>query len=214
MSILQQLSPLLELIGSLIGSCAIVIAAWLGVRELNNIAQKRLNNYRDKDSNISELLVKAKNEITIVVAYGDTLVTELSQIIEWCLSRGVAVRYLMLTVDAAKKMNHEFFDNTSVDTAKQVNMVKNALEKMKKNGKLEVREWSRMLPVSYIGIDIGKDCRGHGSIIHMMPYLYNTRTDNSPISYLTYDSEKTQFEVTAESIEKMWEHARTVQYSV
>ena len=211
MGILQQLSPLIELMGSLIGAGAIVIAAWIGVRELNNFAQKRLDNYRDKDSNVSELLVKAKKEITIVVAYGDALVTELSQIIEWCLCRGVTIRYLMLTVDAAKKMNRDFFDNTSVDTAEQVNMVKSMLEKMKDKGNLEVREWSLMLPVSYIGIDIGSNSRGHGSIIHMMPYLYNTSTDCSPISYLTYDSEQVQFKVTAESIEKMWEHAMPVQ---
>lgn len=210
MGIIQELSPLFELFCSLIEAGAIIAAAMIGVRELNSIAQKRLDNYRDKSGSVSELLIKAKSDITIVVAYGDKLMTEFAPIIEWCLSRGVKVRYLMLTVAAAEKMNRDFLGNMSVNTAEQVKMVKDLLEKMEGKENLEVREWSGMLPVSYIGIDIGR--RGPGSVIHMMPYLYNTGTDNSPISYLTYDASDAQFKVTANSIENMWKDAKPAQH--
>ena len=207
MSLFEKLTLLMDFLGSLLEAGGVVLAAKIGVSGLNTIAQKHFDNYRDKNHNLSRLLAKAESEITVVAEYGNKLLEEYATVIENRMRHGVVVRYLMLTTEAAEKMDRDFLCVNGIHTREEVEKVREKLRTMQSVGEIEVREWNLPLTASYIGIDLNYSFGKSESALQVMTYLYKTETKASPISYLTYKEDYNRFSTTVNSINQMWDNA-------
>lgn len=214
MSFLQDCSPLMDLLGSLIEAAGIVVAAKIGVKGFDSITQKRIDNYQAKNHDLGKLLVKAEVEITIVAAYGDELLNQYASTIANCMRHGIAVRYLMHTIDAAEKMNKDFLCKKNAQTKDEVTNVRNKLHSLHSAGRIEVREWDQPLTASYIGIDLNEKRQKCEPTLQIMTYLYNTPSKETPISYVTYKEDYKRFSVIVKSINQMWDNAIPVDTSL
>lgn len=207
MAFLQDWSPLTDLLGSLIEAAGIVVAAKIGVKGFDSITQKRIDNYQSKNHDLGKLLMKAEVEITIVAAYGDELLNQYASTIADCMRHGIAVRYLMHTIDAAEKMNEDFLCRKDARTKDEVINVRKKLHSLHSVGQIEVREWNQPLTASYIGIDLNQKSPKSEPTLQIMTYLYNTPSNETPISYITYKEDYKHFLVTVNSINQMWDNA-------
>lgn len=181
MAFLQDWSPLTDLLGSLIEAAGIVVAAKIGVKGFDSITQKRIDNYQSKNHDLGKLLMKAEVEITIVAAYGDELLNQYASTIADCMRHGIAVRYLMHTIDAAEKMNEDFLCRKDARTKDEVINVRKKLHSLHSVGQIEVREWNQPLTASYIGIDLNQKSQKSEPTLQIMTYLYNTPSNETPI---------------------------------
>lgn len=203
-----------EIVCALIEAMGTILAAAIGVGWLGKIVKKNMDtyffSYSDTKHDLHRIMRRAKNSLTIVVAYGDRLLESYGNEIESYLKRGIQVEYLMLDREHAFSLDRDYYQKKEQETAEALDRTLRKLEKLSQYENLQIRESNLFLSASYIGVDLYEplEKRGVSPVIQVMIYQFGIRTPQSPITYLFPDANPRQFETTAECIQKMWEHGK------
>lgn len=201
-----------EITSSIIEAAGTVLAAIIGVGWIGKIVNRNVAtnffNYSNKKHNLNRLMRRAKNSITIVVAYGDNLLDTYESNIEAYLKHGIQVQYLMLSKKRAFEIDKEFYNMDEESIAEAIKKVLDSLERLSgKYNNIEIREIDTFLTASYIGIDIDEDINEQwksNSIVQLMLYQFHIETPQAPITYFSPKHNLLQFKNTVKSIQDMW----------
>ncbi len=165
--------------------------------------------YKNNRKLTRRLIKNATHDVTIILAVGDVFFNEYEEVLARKMKAGIKVNVLILTKDKwLTHSNYIKFDGDAIVDYEKTISILTRLKNAEAGKMLEVREFDDMMTASYIGIDLCKASRSiwrrSNPIIHMMLYQYGTMTEDSTIAYLTLRKTLEQFEITEESIEKMW----------
>lgn len=200
-----------EIIASIIQAFGTVIAAFVAALFAQKIVRKEIrpyfHSYADKNHDLSDITMKAQSDIFIVAAVGDRLLKRYRSELERNLKSGIQVRYLLLDKSGFQKQENYL---NGVDVDEQIyNDVLRELKELKEKYPqlLEVRIFHGFLTASYIGVDIWPDpLKGSlpNQVIQVMLYQYLVHAENSPITYLSLETDKEHYTSTVNSIKSMW----------
>ena len=207
-----------DILVALIGAGSVIAAACIGIRGARKIVKERhayFTSFSSRGHDLGRFLMQAKEEIAIVVIYGDQLLANYGKLLENLLLHGIRINFLMLEEEAAFAMSKKYFGEKRKQFDRNVNKVFDQIDEIKaaiktgntENKKLATRVWSLPLSASYIAIDCGI---GEGltpkdtAEIQIMLYQYTIPTKNAPITYMSKVGDVSVFEHTVASIKAMW----------
>lgn len=210
-----------DILVALIGAGSVIAAACIGIRGARKIVKERhayFTSFSSRGHDLGHFLMQAKEEITIVVIYGDQLLTNYGNLLENLLLQGIRINFLMLEEEPAFAMSKKYFGEKRKQFDRNVNKVFDQIDEIKaaiktgntENKKLATRVWSLPLSASYIAIDCGI---GEGltpkdtAEIQIMLYQYTIPTKNAPITYMFKVGDVSVFEHTVASIKAMWKES-------
>ena len=210
-----------DILVALIGAGSVIAAACIGIRGARKIVKERhayFTSFSSRGHDLGHFLMQAKEEITIVVIYGDQLLTNYGNLLENLLLQGIRINFLMLEEEPAFAMSKKYFGEKRKQFDRNVNKVFDQIDEIKaaiktgntENKKLATRVWSLPLSASYIAIDCGI---GEGltpkdtAEIQIMLYQYTIPTKNAPITYMSKVGDVSVFEHTVASIKAMWKES-------
>ena len=210
-----------DILVALIGAGSVIAAACIGIRGARKIVKERhayFTSFSSRGHDLGRFLMQAKEEITIVVIYGDQLLANYGNLLENLLLQGIRINFLMLKRAPAFAMSKKYFNEEWEQFYFNVNKVFDQIDKIKaaikigdtENEKLATRVWSLPLSASYIAIDCGI---GEGltpkdtAEIQLMLYQYTIPTENAPITYMSKVGDVSVFEHTVASIKAMWKES-------
>ena len=210
-----------DILVALIGAGSVIAAACIGIRGARKIVKERhayFTSFSSRGHDLGRFLMQAKEEITIVVIYGDQLLTNYGNLLENLLLQGIRINFLMLEEEPAFAMSKKYFGEKRKQFDRNVNKVFDQIDEIKaaiktgntENKKLATRVWSLPLSASYIAIDCGI---GEGltpkdtAEIQIMLYQYTIPTKNAPITYMSKVGDVSVFEHTVASIKAMWKES-------
>lgn len=210
-----------DILVALIGAGSVIAAACIGIRGARKIVKERhayFTSFSSRGHDLGRFLMQAKEEITIVVIYGDQLLANYGNLLENLLLQGIRINFLMLEEEPAFAMSKKYFGEKRKQFDRNVNKVFDQIDEIKaaiktgntENKKLATRVWSLPLSASYIAIDCGI---GEGltpkdtAEIQIMLYQYTIPTKNAPITYMSKVGDVSVFEHTVASIKAMWKES-------
>lgn len=210
-----------DILVALIGAGSVIAAACIGIRGARKIVKERhayFTSFSSKGHDLGRFLMQAKEEITVVVIYGDQLLANYGNLLENLLLQGIRINFLMLEEEPAFAMSKKYFGEKRKQFDRNVNKVFDQIDEIKaaiktgntENKKLATRVWSLPLSASYIAIDCGI---GEGltpkdtAEIQIMLYQYTIPTKNAPITYMSKVGDVSVFEHTVASIKAMWKES-------
>lgn len=210
-----------DILVALIGAGSVIAAACIGIRGARKIVKERhayFTSFSSRGHDLGRFLMQAKEEITIVVIYGDQLLANYGNLLENLLLQGIRINFLMLEEEPAFAMSKKYFGEKRKQFDRNVNKVFDQIDEIKaaiktgntENKKLATRVWSLPLSASYIAIDCGI---GEGltpkdtAEIQLMLYQYTIPTKNAPITYMSKVGDVSVFEHTVASIKAMWKES-------
>lgn len=210
-----------DILVALIGAGSVIAAACIGIRGARKIVKERhayFTSFSSRGHDLGRSLMQAKEEITIVVIYGDQLLANYGNLLENLLLQGIRINFLMLEEEPAFAMSKKYFGEKRKQFDRNVNKVFDQIDEIKaaiktgntENKKLATRVWSLPLSASYIAIDCGI---GEGltpkdtAEIQIMLYQYTIPTKNAPITYMSKVGDVSVFEHTVASIKAMWKES-------
>lgn len=210
-----------DILVALIGAGSVIAAACIGIRGARKIVKERhayFTSFSSRGHDLGRFLMQAKEEITIVVIYGDQLLENYGNLLENLLLQGIRINFLMLEEEPAFAMSKKYFGEKRKQFDRNVNKVFDQIDEIKaaiktgntENKKLATRVWSLPLSASYIAIDCGI---GEGltpkdtAEIQIMLYQYTIPTKNAPITYMSKVGDVSVFEHTVASIKAMWKES-------
>ena len=195
--------------GSVVGAAATIFAALINGGIFRNTIRKEIVpnffSYSEPHHDLWPLLRSAKEEIIIVVAYGDRLLKGQKEHLECLLKRGIRIKYLMLDPGKALEMGTSFIYPTSpldyvlrarrLEAKAEISDALSSLEMLQRSvpGGMEIRMTSLPLTASYIAIDLPTRVTNPSrcnALIQMMVYQFGVMPENSPIAYLRFKNEK------------------------
>lgn len=203
-----------DILVALIGAGSVIAAACIGIRGARKIVKERhayFTSFSSKGHDLGRFLMQAKEEITIVVIYGDQLLTNYGNLLENLLLQGIRINFLMLESKTAFDMSKQYFGEEEYQYKPGAENAVDRLKKIKakniENKKLTIKAWTQRLSTSYIAIDCGieedrtpKDT----AEIHVMLYQYKTPTGKAPLTYMSKVGDASVFDRTVASIKAMW----------
>lgn len=202
-----------DILVALIGAGSVIAAACIGIRGARKIVKERhayFTSFSSRGHDLGRFLMQAKEEITIVVIYGDQLLANYGNLLENLLLQGIRINFLMLKRTEAFKMSETYFGEKENQYKPGAKKAVERLEKIKaknfENKKLTIKG-SKQLSTSYIAIDcgIGEDQQPKDTAeIHVMLYQYKTPTEKAPITYMSKAGDASVFDRTVASIKAMW----------
>lgn len=204
---------LVDIACATIESAGVIIAAIIGVGGLRKITKEGFDTYftsfSSENHDLKRVIKRAKDEITIIVAYGDNLLKEYTSLLNECMERGVRVNFLMLSRERALQMAQDYYQAKTETFCEEIEVSLNALEQLTKHDNFRIKIWHYPLPASYIAIDCGvSDGRARmDALIQVMIYQYGVLTPNAPITYLSHKKNNNAFYHTVESLKNMWSRA-------
>lgn len=203
-----------DILVALIGAGSVIAAACIGIRGARKIVKERhayFTSFSSRGHDLGRFLMQAKEEITIVVIYGDQLLENYGNLLENLLLQGIRINFLMLERTEAFKMSESYFGEEANQYKPGAKKAVERLEKIKakniENKKLTIKAWSKQLSTSYIAIDcgIGEDQQPKDTAeIHVMLYQYKTPTEKAPLTYMSKAGDASVFDRTVASIKAMW----------
>lgn len=210
-----------DILVALIGAGSVIAAACIGIRGARKIVKERhayFTSFSSRGHDLGRFLMQSKEEITIVVIYGDQLLANYGNLLENLLLQGIRINFLMLEEEPAFAMSKKYFGEKRKQFDRNVNKVFDQIDEIKaaiktgntENKKLATRVWSLPLSASYIAIDCGI---GEGltpkdtAEIQIMLYQYTIPTKNAPITYMSKVGDVSVFEHTVASIKAMWKES-------
>lgn len=206
-------------IAALIGAGGVIIAALISVRGIGRVVDRKIDSYffsySDRKHSLDRIMRNAKKEITIVVIYGDKMLTEYLEDLRSYLRRGIDIDFLMLSPKYAILTDTGYYLKGPEDTCRCLANVMDMLKELKTvqgrdSGTLEIRVAETFLTASYIGIDLDLREDENGvwedrALIQMMIYQFGIKTPDAPITYLSPRKNIKQFSNTVKSIRQIWE---------
>lgn len=206
-----------DILVALIGAGSVIAAACIGIRGARKIVKERhayFTSFSSRGHDLGRFLMQAKEEITIVVIYGDQLLENYGNLLENLLLQGIRINFLMLERTEAFKMSESYFGEEANQYKPGAKKAVERLEKIKakniENKKLTIKAWSKQLSTSYIAIDcgIGEDQQPKDTAeIHVMLYQYKTPTEKAPLTYMSKAGDASVFDRTVASIKAMWKES-------
>lgn len=203
-----------DILVALIGAGSVIAAACIGIRGARKIVKERhayFTSFSSKGHDLGRFLMQAKEEITIVVIYGDQLLKNYGNLLENLLIQGIRINFLMLESKTAFDMSKQYFGEEEYQYKPGAENAVDRLKKIKakniENKKLTIKTWSQRLSASYIAIDCGieEDQQPKDTAeIHVMLYQYKTPTEKAPLTYMSKDGDASAFEHTVASLKQMW----------
>ena len=210
-----------DILVALIGAGSVIAAACIGIRGARKIVKERhayFTSFSSRGHDLGRFLMQAKEEIAIVVIYGDQLLANYGNLLENLLLQGIRINFLMLEEEPAFAMSKKYFGEKRKQFDRNVNKVFDQIDEIKaaiktgntENKNLATRVWSLPLSASYIAIDCGI---GEGltpkdtAEIQIMLYQYTIPTKNAPITYMSKVGDVSVFEHTVASIKAMWKES-------
>lgn len=201
-----------NIIAAIITTVGTIIAAIIATMGAKRIVKESMNSrfrtYGDKSHDVTDILVLAQNDVFFVAAVGDIFIKEYFEYIKKLLSRGIKVRYLLLTKDKLEKELY-YVNGRKIDVDFREKVIESLNElKLQHRDLFEWREFDFFMTESYVCVDIMLNPPNpkyiSSSVIQTMLYQYKTPTEESPITYISPKTDEKEFLTTVQCIKQMW----------
>lgn len=207
-----------SIIAAIIATVGSIVAAIIATRGARKIVKEsissRFRTYGDKSHDVTDILAHSQNDVFFVVAVGDTFIKMYLDYMKKLLSRGIKIRYLLLTRDKLEKELY-YLNGRKIDVCFREDVIKD-LNKLKLQYKdlFELREFDSIMTESYVCVDIMFNPPNQqfisSSVIQTMLYQYKTPSVKSPITYISPKTDEEEFLTTVQCIKQMWEDSKSL----